>query len=123
MRKTVPAVLIAVVLGALVLAGPGFSRESTTLKGTVGPGFTITLTKAGQRFTSIRRGTYTITVRDRAAIHNFVLEKTRGGDVEKRITTIRFVGTKTVTVRLSPGRWEYYCAPHKGAMHHNFRVT
>jgi plastocyanin len=123
MRRTALATLIVLALGALVFATAGFGRSSATLKGTVGPGFTITLTKAGHRFTSIRRGTYTITVRDRSRIHNFVLEKTRSGDFEKRITTVAFVGTKTVTVRLSPGRWEFFCVPHESVMHHNFRVT
>ncbi len=122
MRRTALAILIVVALGALVSAGTGSGRTSTTLKGTVGPGFTITLTKAGHRFTSIRRGTYTITVRDRSRIHNFVLEKTRGGKFEKRITTVSFMGRKSVTVRLTRGRWEYFCAPHESTMHHNFTV-
>ncbi len=122
MRRTALATLIVLALGALVFATAGFGRSSTTLKGTVGPGFSITLTKAGNRFTSIRRGTYTFTVRDRARIHNFVLEKTRGGDFEKRITTVPFMGTKTVTVKLTPGRWEYFCTPHESVMHHTFTV-
>jgi plastocyanin len=81
------------------------------LRGAVGPGFTIKLTKAGKVVKRLQAGTYRLTVADRSAGHNFELEK-RGG-TEREITDVSFVGTKTVTVHLTRGVWTYFCDPHK----------
>ena len=45
----------------------------TKLVATVGPGFTITLTKAGKKVTTLKPGTYSITVNDKSTFHNFHL--------------------------------------------------
>jgi plastocyanin len=102
----------AVVFAATSL---GESSATTTLRGTVGPGFTITLTSGGKKVTRVKPGMYRITVSDRSASHNFVLEKS-GGGFERSITSVPFRGTKTATVRLTTGRWEFYCAPHEATM-------
>ena len=108
---------------ALALSGlAGGRTKVVTLRGTVGPGFTITLTKAGKKVARLAPGMYRIVVSDRSAIHNFKLEKSQGGDFERRITTVGFQGTKTVTVRLTSGRWEVYCEPHESTMEQDFRV-
>ena len=109
----------SVALGLTGIAGGG--TQVTTLRGTVGPGFTITLTKAGKRVTRLAPGTYRVVIADRSPIHNFKLEKS-GGGVERRITTVAFTGTKTITVKLTRGKWEYYCEPHESTMEHDFRV-
>ena len=76
----------------------GTSRAATpTLNGTVGPGFTITLTQSGKAVTSLKAGTYSLVVHDKADIHDFVLE---GPGVEREVTSVPFEGTKTVTVKL-----------------------
>jgi plastocyanin len=64
-------------------------------------------------------------VHDKAAIHNFVVEKEKGSNkIEKDVTSVSFVGTKTATIKLTPGGWKYYCAPHESAgMGHDFTVT
>ena len=37
------------------------------------------------------------------------------------MTTVGFKGTRgTMTVRLTAGRWEYYCAPHERTMKGHF---
>ncbi len=90
------------------------------LVGTVGPGFTISLTKLGKKVTTLKAGRYTIVVHDKAAIHNFVLE---GPGVERDITTPAFVGTKTVTVLLRKGKYKFYCRPHESIMFGFVRVT
>ena len=55
------------------------------------------------------------------SIHNFHL---RGpGGVNKQITAIGFVGTKTVVVKLVRGTYKYVCDPHFTSMHGSFRVT
>jgi plastocyanin len=108
---------------ALALTGVAGGRTNVTaLRATVGPGFTITLTKAGRRVVRLRPGLYRITVADRSAIHNFKLEKSHGGDFERTVTSVPFTGVRTITVRLTAGSWEYYCAPHERAMKGHFTV-
>jgi hypothetical protein len=120
--RAVFALILGLVLGALVFAGAGFGRGTATLKGVVGPGYTISLTKAGHAVKTLRPGRYTFSIRDRSSFHDFTLEKTRGGNFEKHLTTINFTGAKTVTVKLTKGRWEFYCSLHEPQMHHTFLV-
>ncbi|MBA3718198.1 MAG: hypothetical protein H0W87_08235 [Actinobacteria bacterium] len=113
MHKTVVAILVVAV--ALVIASSAFSRPSvTTLNGTVGPGFTISLKGA----TNLKAGTYKFKINDKSNIHNFALK----GPVSKQLTGIGFVGTKTVTVKLKKGKYTYYCAPHASQMKGTFTV-
>jgi len=105
-----------------VAASAPAAPTATKLTGTVGPGFTIKLTKNGSKVRSLKAGRYRIVVSDRSADHNFVLEKAKGGTFERSISSIPFRGTKTVTVKLTPGKWEYYCRPHEDAMHGEFTV-
>jgi len=121
---TVPRLLHVAVLGALVatasaVASPGATR----LNGSVGPGFTISLTSAkGQKVKTLKPGRYTFVVTDRSASHSFVLEKS-GGSFEKEITGVGFRGQKRLTVTLTKGKWEFYCEPHASSMHGDFRVA
>jgi len=108
MRRLLP------LLALLALAVPptAFAALSATkLTGTTGPGFTITVKKAGKKVKTLRPGTYTLTVSDKSNQHDFVL--TGPGIKKKQVTTVPFKGTKTVTVKLKKGRYEYYCTPHR----------
>jgi hypothetical protein len=61
---------------ALALSGVAGGKSTVTiLRGTVGPGFTINLTKDGRRVTRLAPGLYRIVVADRSSIHSFKLEK------------------------------------------------
>jgi plastocyanin len=111
--------MLLAVLAALVVAAPAWA-VTPTLVGTVGPGYTISLKKGTRKVTTLRRGTYTIAVRDRSNFHNFRL---RGPGVNRAITTIAFVGRKSLTVRLRPGRYTFLCDPHSLDMRGTFRVT
>jgi hypothetical protein len=104
----------------LVAVGSGANNAAPTLRGTVGPGFTIKLTKSGKVVKALRAGTYRLTVADRSAQHNFVLERERGA--ERVVTSVPFVGTKTITVRLTRGVWKFYCDPHAAVMAGRFAV-
>jgi plastocyanin len=109
-------------IATTALAGAGTSGTTvTTLRGTVGPGFSIKLTETGKTVTRLQPGTYRIVVADRSPMHNFVLEKS-GGGAERRITSVPFVGTKAVTVTLTRGQWEFYCQPHASTMKGHFGV-
>ena len=116
------AVLAAAVLA---FAGAAFSRSSATpkLTGVVGPGYSISLKKAGKRVTRLRAGRYTFAISDKSTFHNFTLEKERGGTFEKHLTSTAFKGSKSTTVRLKRGRWKYYCSVHESQMFGFFKVT
>ena len=103
------ALLAAGLVATLALAAPSGAMGPTKLKGTVGPGFTISLKKGTAKVKTLKPGKYTITVSDKSAIHNFHL---KGPGVNKKITSVQFVGTKTVTVTLKKGKYTYVCDPH-----------
>src|SRR4051794_7263408 len=92
----------AAALTALVLVAASFGGSTaapTTLKGTVGPGYTINLTTAnGQKVKTVKAGTYRITVTDQSGEHNFMLGKS--GATPQQVTTVGWKGTKTITVKL-----------------------
>jgi plastocyanin len=104
---------------ALAVAGNG-AAAPPKLVGTVGPGYTITLTKGGKKVKTLPAGTYTLVVVDKASIHNFVME---GNHWEKQVTGVAFKGTKTLTVKLTKGKYKYYCRPHESMMFGFVTVT
>ena len=119
-RSFAVAAVAATASLALVAPSLGGSSAAPALRGAVGPGFTIKLTKAGKVVKTLRAGTYRLTVSDRSSAHNFVLEKEHGA--ERVITSVGFVGSKTVTVRLTRGAWKVYCDPHASVMVSRFSV-
>jgi len=120
MRRALSAAIAATAV-ALVIVSAGFgSRSGVTLKATVGPGFTITLTQGGHRVTSLMPGTYRMVVVDRSQEHNFAL---RSAGKTLSLSSVGWTGTKTVSVKLGKGTWAYYCAPHAEEMRGTFRVT
>jgi hypothetical protein len=115
------SLLVAGLVATLALAAPTGAMTPTKLVGTTGPGFTITLKKKGVKVRTLKHGKYTITVNDKSTAHNFRL---KGPGLNKRITTLAFRGTKTVTVTLRVGRYTYLCDPHAATgMKGSFRVT
>lgn len=115
------AVAAAVLAAVAIVAVPGGSQAATPkLVGTVGPGFTISLkSAAGKKVTSLKAGTYTITVNDRSRLHDFRL---RGPGLNKVFSSVSAVGTKSVTVKLRAGKYQFTCQPHAAAMHGAFTV-
>ena len=96
---------LTAILATLALASATSAAVNTnTLTGTVGPGFTITMNKK-----TVKAGTYAITIHDLASIHDFHLI---GPGLNKVVTRVPFVGTKTVTVKLRKGKYTYKCDPH-----------
>jgi plastocyanin len=109
--------LAAAVSLTLVLAAPT-GAATTKLVANVGPAFTISLTKGGKKVTTLKAGSYSITVNDKSNIHNFHLT---GTGVNKS-TGVSFKGTKTWTVTLKKGTYKYVCDPHKSFMKGSVRV-
>ena len=127
MRKKSLLVLAILTAAALAAAGSPFSHTSSTqtLKGVVGPGYTIHLTKGGKKVTSLKAGTYKFVISDRSAYHNYTVEREKPSKpkVEKHLTGTGFMGTKTVTMKLTTGSWSFYCSNHEAQMHGDFKVT
>jgi plastocyanin len=118
---TLATFLVTSLLAALALATwTTASAAPSKLKGSVGPGETISLkTATGKRVSAVSRGTYAITVSDRSDEHNFYLS---GPGLKKQLTSVGFVGTKTVTVKLRPGKYGFVCTPHSDDMNGGFSV-
>jgi plastocyanin len=112
----------ALALASLGLAAPALAAPAATpLAGTVGPGFTITLANKAGKVKTLKHGSYKITVKDKSSSHNFHIF---GPGVRKVVTSVPFVGTKTVTVTLKKGKYTYQCDPHAAAgMKATFKVS
>jgi hypothetical protein len=127
MKSKAAAVLAIVMAVALALAGAAFSRGSATktLKGVVGPGYTIKLTKGGKKVKTLKAGKYKIVISDKSSFHNFTLEREHPSKpkLEKDVTSVSFTGSKTITWTLKPGSWRAYCSVHEAMMHQDFKVT
>lgn len=98
------------------------SEPSATpvLNGSVGPGFTITLTQNGASVKTLTAGSYKLVIADKASIHAWSLDGPNG--YAKDFTTVPFVGTKTFTVVLKKGAYSFYCPPHESSMFGRFTV-
>ena len=106
------AALVAAVATLAVPSALAAPSVTGTLVATDGPGFTITVTKAGKRVTSLLAGTYTIKVQDKSNIHNFHLT----GPGVNKATSIGAVKTYTWTVKLKKGQYRFVCDPHATIM-------
>ena len=115
LRTIVPLALVSF---ALLAETGGAAGE--TLKGVVGPGSTIALTKSdGSAVTRIDPGTYTFEIQDLADDHNFHL---MGPGVDKATGVSQIVNT-TWTVTLTSGTYTFLCDPHPSTMRGSFTVA
>jgi hypothetical protein len=110
---------LAVSLFAAAVLVPGAGRAAgTSLIGTVGPGFSISLTDSnGAPVSHLDPGTYTILVHDRSAEHNFHLFGPGGVD---QSTDVAFVGDVTWTVTFVNGKYQMQCDVHPVQIHKTF---
>src|SRR5439155_13576126 len=123
MKRATLAVLAAGLVATSVFL---VSAQASTPKlvGTVGPGYTITLKRGTTKVKTLKAGTYMFVITDKAAIHNFTIEREKGGPkIEKVLTGTSFQGKKTVSVTLKKGSWKYYCSIHESQMFGFFKVT
>jgi hypothetical protein len=105
--------------GLLVVASAAAAPPKVT--GTVGPGETIGLRLAGKKVTKLKAGVaYRFVVSDRSEDHDFRIV---GPGLNKVLTGVEFTGTKSVTLKLRPGAFRFYCAPHADEMHGGFRAV
>jgi plastocyanin len=121
--KRIALLLLGVGLAAAVFLMPA-QASTPKLIGTVGPGFTITLKRGTAKVKTLKAGKYVFVITDKASIHDFTIEREKGGPkIEKTLTGTSFQGKKTVTVTLKKGSWKYYCSIHEPQMFGFFKVT
>lgn len=114
MRTTRLVVAAFALAGGLAAAWPALASTST-LKGFVGPGFSIRTSAK-----TVPAGKVKLVVSDRAAIHNFHL---RGPGVNVK-TGIGAVGTKTFTITLRKGStYRFLCDVHPDELHGTLKAT
>ena len=109
MSRTTLFTLLAAGLAAVVLSVAGVaSAAPAKVVGTVGPGHTIKLSMGGKKVTKLKAG----------VPYRFVVS-----GVNKVITSVGFVGQKSAVLKLKPGTYRFYCAPHADDMHGGFRAV
>lgn len=111
--------LVALAVLVAALAVPSAFAATPTLKGTTGPGFTITLTRNGTKVKKLKAGTYVFKIADKSNIHNFHL---KGPGVDKT-TSVGGQGSFTWKLKLKKGSYTYVCDPHKSFMKGSFTVS
>lgn len=114
---------LTTIVAAGVVASPamGAEPEGRQLEGTVGPGFTISVTEDGQPVAAIRPGVYWLTVHDLSDRHNFHIIGPDG--LDEVVTTVPFIGDVTVKILLKHGSVTFQCDPHQAFMNGSFTVS
>jgi hypothetical protein len=116
------ALIAATVFVISAAAKPQASMQK--LIGTVGKNnaYKITMADAGGKvIKTLKAGTYSVTIHDDSAIHNYELDGPHGKSWT--FTAVPFKGTKTVTLKLVAGKYKAYCAAHESTMFQHFTVT
>lgn len=110
MKRTTIVVLVLLTLATALPA----AAATPTFRGTVGPGFTISMVKKPKQPGKIK-----LVVADRSDDHNFHLTG-RGVNVK---TSVSAVGTKTFTITLKKGTYRFVCDPHASSMRGSFKIS
>ena len=129
-----PLMLLVLLVLALAVAGcggddddeaaedtPATTEEAggggggTTLDGSVGPGFSISLDGTD----GLTAGDYTLVVNDQSPEHNFHLTGPGGVDVS---TSVPEEGEQEFEVTLEAGEYTFVCDPHASQMNGSFTV-
>jgi plastocyanin len=110
---------LVTLLGAALAFVASATAATPTLNAVDGPGFNISLKKAGVKVKTLKAGKYKIVVKDLSNIHNFHLT---GPGLNKK-TGVGPKGTFTWTVTLKKGTYKFICDPHASIMKGSFKVT
>jgi plastocyanin len=122
MSRTLP-IAAGTLASALVIAAAvaPAAPAPKTVRGTVGPGFTINLTLGGKKVTTLKKGVrYRFLINDRSPIHNFHVS---GPGLNRELTSVGFTGMRSVVLTLKKGTYRFFCDPHSDSMHGSFRVV
>ena len=109
--------MVLAAAAAVMLVPAATPATLPQLIGTVGPGFSITITHPdGSPVTQIDPGTYEVVVHDLAIEHNFHLS----GPGVNQATVVETEGDFNWTVTFVEGRYSVVCDPHSLQMHREF---
>ena len=111
--------LVALTALVAALAVPSALAATPPVNGTVGPGYTITLTQGGKKVTKLKAGSYVFKIADKSNLHNFHLT----GPGVNKLTTVKAKGNYTWKLTLKKGTYKYVCDPHKAFMKGSFTVS
>ena len=100
---------------AATTASTGGEAAGTTLNGSVGPGFEISLDGTDD----LQPGDYTLVVNDQSPEHNFHLTGPSGDEVS---TDVSAEGEESFDVTLETGEYTFVCDPHASQMRGTFTV-
>jgi plastocyanin len=117
------AAVVATVASAILLVATAGAASHPKLTGTVGKNgaFKITVKDGkGKLVKTLKAGTYTFVIHDDGSIHNYEMDGPHGKSWT--FTSVSFTGTKTKTLKLVPGKYKAYCAPHESVMFQHFTV-
>ena len=121
-RPFLPAVLaVAAALAVPAVAG---AMSHPKLIGVVGKNnaYKITLTDSkGKLVKTLKAGTYTVVIHDDSSLHSYSLDGPHGKSWS--FTTVPQIKTKTVTLKLTPGKYKAYCQAHEAEMFQHFTVS
>jgi hypothetical protein len=117
------AASVAAAVVVLAFTGTAGAASHPKLIGVVGKNnaYTISLSFDGKVAKTLKAGTYTIVIHDDSGIHNYELDGPHGKSWT--FTQVPFVGTKTFTLKLVPGKYKAYCVAHESQMFQHFTVT
>jgi plastocyanin len=93
----------------------GASSTGSTIQGTVGPGFDISVSGAD----NLSAGHYTLVVDDKSSAHDFHLTGPGGIDVA---TEVGKTGQVSWELDLVAGEYKFVCDPHASQMNGTFTV-
>jgi plastocyanin len=121
-RLSAIAAACAAAVAAVVFTASAGAASHPKLTGVVGKNnaYKISLSFNGKTAKTLKAGTYTVVIHDDAKIHNYELDGPHGKSWT--FTSVPFVGTKTVTLKLVPGKYKAYCSAHESVMFQHFTV-
>jgi hypothetical protein len=84
---------------------------------------TVVLAKSGKKVKKLPRGIYTFAVKDASTKDGLTLRQVVGGSTESVFTSPKFVGSKTASVELRPGKWKVYSTTRETSVYAFFDVS
>jgi plastocyanin len=71
--------------------------------------------------TTLKKGVpYRFVISDQSMMHDFHLT---GPGLNRVLTSVDFMGSKSVVLTLKKGSYRFFCDPHSDSMHGSFRVA